>query len=411
MGAVGCGTPPAMVRPTATPAAATATEAERDPGNAALAALAAGAAAMFAVMYSTQAVLPGVADDLDVSPAVAGLTVSVVVVGVALGGWVLGPLSDRVGRKRVMVGSGLLLIVPTALLAVAPGIAAVLLLRFAQGLCMPGLLSVAVPYLHEHVAANRVGFATGLYTTALVAGGLLGRLVPASVEDVWGWQVGLALLALPLAAGVLAMARWLPADQPHPVDRAARRAVALHLRNPALLLVTLAGAATVFTYAATFTYVAFRLESPQFGLSTRAAGLVFAVWVVGILAPLIGRHAVRVGPARLLPACALVGLVGCALERSGALPVLVLGLALTALALFATLTLCQLLVPRSVAHNRGVAATIYLTGYYGAAAVGAFLPGEAWAAWGWDGILAVAATALTVALVAGLLVRRRFVAA
>jgi YNFM family putative membrane transporter len=396
---------------TAADGLAAAAPVRRDPGNAALAALAAGAAAMFAVMYSTQAVLPGVASDLEVSPAVAGLTVSVVVVGVALGGWVLGPLSDRVGRKRVMVGSGLVLIVPTALLALAPGIAAVLVLRFAQGLCMPGLLSVAVPYLHEHVAAHRVGFATGMYTTSLVAGGLLGRLVPATVEDAWGWQAGIALLALPLAAGVLAMARWMPADEPHPVDRAAGRAVLEHLRNPALLLVTLAGAATVFTYAATFTYVAFRLESPRFGLSTRAAGLVFAVWAVGLLAPLIGRHAVRIGPARLLPACAVLGLLGCALERSGTLPVLVLGLALTALALFATLTLCQLLVPRSVTHNRGVAATVYLTGYYGAAAVGAFLPGEAWEAQGWDGILAVAAGALSVALAAGLLVRRRFATA
>jgi YNFM family putative membrane transporter len=376
------------------------------PGGSALAALACGAAAMFAVMYSTQAVLPRVAADFEVPSAVAGLTISVVVLGVALGGWLLGPLSDRVGRKRVMVGSGLALIVPTALLAVAPDIQTVLLLRLAQGLCMPGLLSVAVPYLHERFPPSRVGFATGLYTTALVAGGLLGRLVPAAFADGWGWQVGLAVLALPLALGMAAMARWVPGDEPHPIDRATGRAVRLHLRNPALLLVTVAGGATVFTYAATFSYVAFRLEGQPFDLSTRAVGLVFAVWAVGLLAPVVGRHGARVGPERLLPACAALGLAACLLERSGALPVLVLGLALTALALFATLTLCQLLVPRSVTHNRGVAATIYLTGYYGAAALGAFLPGEAWDAAGWDGVLLAAAGALGIALVAGLVLRR-----
>jgi predicted MFS family arabinose efflux permease len=329
-----------------------------------------------------------------------------VVVGVAIGGWLLGPLSDRVGRKRVMVGSGLVLIVPTVLLAVAPGIETVLLLRFAQGLCMPGLLSVAVPYIAEQLPAHRVGFATGMYTTALVAGGLMGRVVPALFADGWGWQAGLAALALPLLAGMLAMARWVPDDEPHPVDRATGRAVRTHLRNPALLLVTLAGGATVFTYAGTFSYVAFRLEEEPFALSTRAVGLVFAVWAVGILAPLIGRHGARVGPQRLLPAFAGLGLVAVVLERSESLPVLVLGLALTAAALFATLTLCQLLVPRTVAHNRGVAATVYLTGYYGAAAIGAFVPGEAWDAAGWDGVLLVSAGALTVALAAGLAVRR-----
>jgi hypothetical protein len=52
---------------------------------------------------------------------------------------------------------------------------------------------------------------------------------------------------------------------------------------------------------------------------------------------------------------------------------------------------------------------VYLTGYYGAAAVGAFVPGEAWDAWGWDGVMVVAAGALAVAFVAGLAVRRWFV--
>ena len=79
------------------------------------------------------------------------------------------------------------------------------------------------------------------------------------------------------------MARWVPGDEPHPIDRATGRAVRLHLRNPALLLVTVAGGATVFTYAATFSYVAFRLEGHPFDLSTRAVGLVFAVWAVGLL--------------------------------------------------------------------------------------------------------------------------------
>ena len=69
------------------------------------AALLLGASSMFATMYSTQAILPEISSDLDVSAAVAGLTVSVVVLAVALGGWVHGPLSDRIGRRRVMVAS------------------------------------------------------------------------------------------------------------------------------------------------------------------------------------------------------------------------------------------------------------------------------------------------------------------
>ena len=55
---------------------------------------------MFANMYATQAILPEIEHGLDVSPSAAGLSITVVVLGVAFGGWVHGPLSDRVGRAR-----------------------------------------------------------------------------------------------------------------------------------------------------------------------------------------------------------------------------------------------------------------------------------------------------------------------
>jgi len=62
-----------------------------------------GAAGMFAVTYSTQAILPEIGRTFDVSPAEAGLTVSVVVLALAAGAWIWGPLSDRYGRKHSIV--------------------------------------------------------------------------------------------------------------------------------------------------------------------------------------------------------------------------------------------------------------------------------------------------------------------
>ena len=68
------------------------------------AALMLGASAMFANMYSTQAILPELGADLGAEPAVAGLSISVVVAGVATGAWIHGPLSDRIGRRRPGTG-------------------------------------------------------------------------------------------------------------------------------------------------------------------------------------------------------------------------------------------------------------------------------------------------------------------
>jgi len=68
-----------------------------------------GAAGMFATMYSTQAILPELSDDFGVSPSQAGLSISVVVLAVALGGFAWGPLSDRIGRPRSIRLASLLL--------------------------------------------------------------------------------------------------------------------------------------------------------------------------------------------------------------------------------------------------------------------------------------------------------------
>ena len=51
------------------------------------AALLLGASSMFANMYATQAILPEIGRDLDASAAATGLSITVVVAGVALGAW------------------------------------------------------------------------------------------------------------------------------------------------------------------------------------------------------------------------------------------------------------------------------------------------------------------------------------
>src|SRR5918994_5657077 len=93
------------------------------------------AAAMFTAMYSTQAILPSIGREFDVSPSQTGLTVSVVIGALAIGAWFWGPLSDRIGRRASLVLSSAALVVPSIGLAVAPSFAVLLALRVAQGLC------------------------------------------------------------------------------------------------------------------------------------------------------------------------------------------------------------------------------------------------------------------------------------
>lgn len=75
---------------------------------------------MFATVYCTQAILPTLGREFGVGAARTGLTISVVVVAMAAGAWIWGPLSDRIGRKRCLVLSSGLLVAPTVGLGLSP---------------------------------------------------------------------------------------------------------------------------------------------------------------------------------------------------------------------------------------------------------------------------------------------------
>src|SRR2546423_6190776 len=143
---------------------------------------------IFANMYTTQAILPVLSQDFQISAPAAGLTVSLLVLAVAIGSLFYGPLSDRIGRKTVMVGASFLVLIPTLLCGFAPNFAVLVALRTMQGLLMPGLTSVAIPYVNEEFAGKGRGLAMGVYVSGLTLGGLFARVGSAALAGIYNWR-------------------------------------------------------------------------------------------------------------------------------------------------------------------------------------------------------------------------------
>jgi YNFM family putative membrane transporter len=352
-----------------------------------------GSAGMFATMYSTQAILPELGRDFGVSPSTAGLTISVVVLAIAAGAWVWGPLSDRWGRKRSLVLASWLLVLPTIGAGLAPSFGVLLGFRALQGFVMPGLLTVGVPYVIEAFTPAIGGLAMGYYVAALVCGGLLGRVGVALVAAAVGWRWGIGgLAALPLA-GALLMQRTLPEVEQAPRTRGS---VLAQLRNAELLRVSAVGASLFFTFVGVFSYVVYRLEEPPFRFGTAVGGLIFLLWVLGVVGPLVGRLADGVGWRRLALAALAFAAAGLLVSLPTTLPTILLGLGLITIAMFGGVTAAQLGVADASATDRGVASALYYSAYYLAGGIGGYVPGLAWQAFGWDGVVLLALAALTV---------------
>jgi MFS transporter, YNFM family, putative membrane transport protein len=359
------------------------------------------AAAMFTAMYSTQAILPELGREFSVTPSQTGLTVSVVIGALAVGAWFWGPLSDRIGRRASLVLSSAVLVVPSVGLALAPSFGVLLALRVAQGLCMPGLLIVGVPYVTE-AFIQRIGTrAMGLYVSSLVVGGLVGRVGVALLTTLIGWRGALAVVAaLPLGA-TLVMRRSLPPETAAP-SSAGLSLLTLRatLVNRALVAATLAGSAMFFSFMGIFSYIDFRLERPPFSLSPAVIGLVFLLWAMGAVGPLAGRLAGRHGWRAVALAGLLSAASGVTLSLVSSLPVVVLGLALVTLGNFAAVTAAQLGVAGATDRDRGLASAMYFSSYYLAGALGAYVPGLAWQSWHWSGVWALTIGAYAIAAAA-----------
>jgi YNFM family putative membrane transporter len=349
-----------------------------------------GAAGMFATVYCTQAILPTLEREFGVGAARTGLTISVVVVAIAVGAWIWGPLSDSIGRKRCLVLSSGLLVVPTLGLGLAPNFAVLLLCRLLQGLCMPGLLAVGLNYVQEVFGDWLGGKAMGCYLSSLVAGGLIGRVGVALASEEVGWRLSLASLALLPSVAAVFMHYALPQSALPAKEKQKLTTVTRLLGNRALLLATLGGCSLFFSFVGVFSFVTFYVEAPPFSLSPSAGSLIFLLWSFGAVGPIAGAVADRIGWRTTLGGALTGSLLALPLSLLGTLPAVVAALAVLTLAMFSGATAAQIGVATASETDQGSASAIYYSCYYTCGAVAAFLPGVAWEWYGWPGVTGVA---------------------
>jgi len=359
-------------------------------------ALCAGTVAAYAAMYVTQPLLPLLSAEFRVAPATAGLSVSAVVLAIALGSFVAGPLSDALGRKTVMVASLGLLLLPTLGCAVARTFPELVALRGLQGLFIPGVTAVAVAWAGDHYAPSQLRASVGAVIAASVAGGLLGRVASGFAAERGGWRAAFLVSAVVTAIGAIGMWRELPGAEPARAPwRGAFAGMFRHLRERRLLGGFALAFCLFFGFIAIFTYLPYRLAAPPFRLSTDAIASAYLVYVAGIVvSPLAGRLASRVAPERLMLAGLAISAAGVAVTLAGSLPVVVAGLLVLVVGMFTAQAIGPSFVNEAAKQAKGGANALYLAFYYAGGTLGSWLPGLAWERWGWPGVAATSGAAI-----------------
>ena len=147
-------------------------------------------------------------------------------VSAPLGSLVWGWAADKIGRRKVMIGTILNFSIATGLMALTPehGWVFLVVCRFFVGFGVTGLYTVDIAVVQEFVPASRRGWITGVTTTMLPMGFVLGALLGKYVEAYVGWRGLFAIGLLPAGLSLLIRA-WVP-ESPHWLIGAGRLAEA-----------------------------------------------------------------------------------------------------------------------------------------------------------------------------------------
>jgi predicted MFS family arabinose efflux permease len=343
----------------------------------------------FLNVYSMQAVLPMVMQDFHATPLQAGATVGATVLAIALVSPFMGMLSDALGRKGILCSALFALTLPTALIALAQSLHTIILLRFLQGLAVPGIVVVLIAYLSEECKSGQVARMTSTYVGGTVMGGFCGRFITGHATDLLGWRAAYVALAVLNFLGALLVLWQLPASRHFVANRNARGALRIlgkHLSNRRFLAICALGFCVLFSLVGSFTYVNLYLAQPPFSLTAAGLANVFGVYLLGVVVtPMAGRFIVRYGFLRSVLTSLALSASGLLLTLLPSLVAVIAGLAVCSSAVF----ICQSATISHIADNvtegRSLATGLYYFSYYAGGAAGSWVAGVAFEGWAWPG--------------------------
>ena len=348
----------------------------------------------FAIMYSTQPLLPEFSREFHISPTAASLSLSLTTIALAASMLFVGSVSEVKGRKPLMLFSLVSASVLAFITAFVPNFHFLLLFRVLQGIVLAGLPAAAMAYLSEEIHPTDLGVAMGLYVSGVSIGGMSGRIIVGILTDYFNWRVAFGTIGVLSVLATILFWYLLPPSKhfrPRPMEIGKLlKSMFNHLKDPSLL--SLYGIAFFIMggFVTLFNYIGFQLMAPPYSLSQSLVSFIFVLYIIGTFSSTwSGRKADIHGKSKMLRIILLIMISGAFLTLVTSLVIKILGIALFVFGFFGSHSIASSWVGRQALHNKAQASSLYLFFYYAGSSVGGTVGGAFWQAFGWSGVISL----------------------
>ena len=144
-------------------------------------------------------ILPQIGDDLDIADAVLGTLVTAYSLMVGLFAILSGPVSDRIGRRRILLAGGGVMTVALASHGLVDSYWSFLGVRVFAGMAGGVLSGAAVSYIGDYFPYDRRGWAVGWVMSGAAFGQIIGIPMGIVMAERWGFHSPFYLFAITMA--------------------------------------------------------------------------------------------------------------------------------------------------------------------------------------------------------------------
>lgn len=266
------------------------------------------------------AMLPAIGEQLAISTARQGLLVSSYAVMVGVFALVAGPVSDKIGRRRMLLAGSGLMTAALALHAVADSYAMLLAVRTLAGVAGGALSGAAVSFVGDYFPYERRGWANGWVMSGIAAGQIAGVPLGALLAEAFGFRVPFLIFAVTMGATFLLILKFVPQPDVKRDERklsigGALREYLLLLKQKEVVVAAVVFALLFFSVALYITYLPAWLTEYRAATPSRIAALFFAGGVASVITgPIVGKLSDRTGRKPLI----LSSSIGLVILMSGA---------------------------------------------------------------------------------------------